>query len=220
MSEPKAHNSMIKLGLEMGPLLLFFLANSQPHLFKPLLAPWLPAGLFEGEKAGIFTATILLMIGVLVTLVISQRLTGRWPIMPLVTAIAVLFFGALTLAFQNDVFIKMKPTIVNLIFGAALLGGLYFGKLLLPLALDSVMHLTAQGWRILTLRWGLFFFALAGLNELVWRTQTTDVWAKFKVFGIVPLTMVFALAQVPLILRYETKPEAGSRPAPSPDDAT
>jgi len=219
MNQPKAHNPLLKIGLEMGPLLLFFLANSQPHVFKPLLAPFLPATLLEGEKAGIFTATIVLMIGVLVTLVISQRMTGRWPIMPLVTAIAVLVFGALTLAFQNDIFIKMKPTIVNLIFGTALLGGLAFGKLLLPLALDSVMHLTARGWRILTVRWGLFFFALAGLNEVVWRTQTTDVWAKFKVFGIVPLTMIFALAQVPLILRYETKPEQGGDAASSSEEA-
>jgi intracellular septation protein len=219
MNQPKAHNPLLKIGLEMGPLLLFFLANSQPHVFRPLMAPFLPATLLEGEKAGIFTATIVLMIGVLVTLVISQRMTGRWPIMPLVTAVAVLVFGALTLAFQNDIFIKMKPTIVNLIFGAALLGGLAFGKLLLPLALGSVMDLTARGWRILTVRWGLFFFALAGLNEVVWRTQTTDVWAKFKVFGIVPLTMIFALAQVPLILRYETKPEQGADAASSSEEA-
>jgi intracellular septation protein len=218
MTPSKTHNPLIKLALEMGPLLLFFLANSQPHLFKPLMAPFLPASLLAGEKAGIFTATFVLMVGVLVTLVISQRLTGRWPIMPVVTAIAVVFFGALTLAFQNDIFIKMKPTIVNLIFGGALLGGLAFDKLLLPLALDSVMHLTARGWRILTWRWGLFFFALAGLNEFVWRTQTTDVWAKFKVFGIMPLTMIFALAQVPLILRYEIKPELGSDQIPSSEE--
>lgn len=209
MNPSTSQRPIAKLALEMGPLLLFFVANSQPQWFKPWLAPWLPQGLIEGEKAGIFTATILLMVGVLLALVISYRMTRHLPIMPLVTAGAVLFFGGLTLVFQNDIFIKMKPTIVNLIFGSALLGGLYFGKLLLPLALDSVMHLSQQGWRVLTLRWGLFFFALAGLNELVWRTQTTDVWAKFKVFGIVPLTMVFALAQVPLILRYEIKPDTG-----------
>jgi intracellular septation protein len=199
---------LLKLTLEMGPLLLFFVANSQPGWFRPLVAPILPAALLDGEKAGIFTATLLLMGSVVVAVIVAQRLTGRLPLMPVITAIAVLLFGTLTLLFENDVFIKMKPTVVNLIFAGVLLGGLAFGKLLLPLVLDSVMQLSEEGWRKLTVRWGLFFFALAVLNEIIWRSQTTAVWAQFKVFGIMPLTMAFALAQVPLILRYETKGEA------------
>jgi intracellular septation protein len=207
MNSTKHQSPVVKFALEMGPLLLFFIANSQPGWFRPLLEPILPAALLEGEKAGIFTATVLLMVSVVVTLAVAHRISGRLPLMPVITAIAVLIFGALTLTFQNDAFIKMKPTIVNLIFAVVLLGGLATGKLLLPLVLDSVMHLSEEGWRKLTLRWGVFFFALAALNEIVWRSQTTAVWAKFKVFGIMPLTMAFALAQVPLILRYERKPE-------------
>jgi intracellular septation protein len=201
------HNPILKLALEMGPLLLFFVANSQPGWFRPLLAPILPAALLQGERAGIFTATVLLMVSVVVSAVVAHRLTRRLPLMPVITAIAVLIFGALTLVFQNDVFIKMKPTVVNLIFGSILLGGLAFDKLLLPIVLDSVMQLSEEGWRKLTLRWGIFFLALAVLNEIVWRSQTTAVWAQFKVFGIMPLTMAFAIAQVPLILRYEQKAE-------------
>jgi intracellular septation protein len=127
--------------------------------------------------------------------------------MPVVTAVAVVFFGALTFLFHSDIFIKMKPTFVNIIFGGALLGALAFGKLLLPIVLDSVMQMKEEGWRKLTVRWGLFFFALAILNEIVWRTQTTDFWVSFKVFGIMPLTLVFAMSQVPLILKYELKEE-------------
>jgi len=189
----------------MGPLALFLLANSQPQLFRPLLMPIMPEALLSGEKAGIFIATLVLMVSVVVALAISYQMTRRLPAMPVITAIAVVFFGALTLVFQNDVFIKMKPTFLNLFFGVVLLAGLPFGRLLLPVLLDSVMHLTDVGWRKLTVRWGLFFLALASLNEFIWRTQSTDVWAKFKVFGIVPLTLAFAVAQVPLILRYEDK---------------
>ncbi|MDH7798227.1 MULTISPECIES: septation protein A [unclassified Beijerinckia] len=198
-------NPMLKLALEMGPLVLFFLANSRPALFRPLLEPIMPASLLEGEKAGIFAATLVLMISVVVSLLISWRLTKRLPVMPVVTCIAVVFFGVLTFLFHDDLFIKLKPTIVNAIFGAVLLGSLAFGKLLLPVVLDSVMHLTEEGWRKLTVRWGLFFFVLAALNEIVWRTQTTDFWVSFKVFGIMPLTIIFALSQVPLILKYEVK---------------
>ena len=127
--------------------------------------------------------------------------------MPLVTAVAVLVFGALTFIFQDEIFIKMKPTIVNTIFGSVLLIALAMGKPLLPVVLDSMMRLTETGWKILTLRWGLFFFVLAGINEVVWRTQTTDFWVSFKVFGTMPLTVVFALAQIPLMMKHELKDE-------------
>jgi intracellular septation protein len=123
-------------------------------------------------------------------------------------------FGGLTLALQNEIFIKLKPTIVNTMFGLILLGGLYFRKPLLAIVLDSMFELTDEGWRKLTLRWALFFFALAALNEIVWRTQTTDFWVSFKVFGIMPLTILFALSQTPLLLRHDaskkTEDAAGS----------
>ena len=181
----QSENPMLKLALEMGPLIVFFFAN---------------------YKYGIRIATGALMAGVLVALVLSYTLRGRVPVMPLVTAAAVLVFGGLTFYFNDDLFIKLKPTIVNSLFGAVLLGALWLGKPLLPVVLDSVLQLTDRGWRILTLRWGVFFFILAAINEIVWRTQTTDFWVTFKVFGIMPLTVIFALAQVPLILKHEIKP--------------
>ena len=187
-ARPKV-NPGLKLVLEMGPLVAFFIVNS---------------------KYGIFPATGVLMVCVVATLIASRILTKHWPIMPIVTAVAVLFFGALTLYFNDDHFIKLKPTIVNTLFGAALLGGLAFGKPLLPIVLDSVMNLTSEGWRKLTLRWGLFFFVLAILNEIAWRTQTTDFWVTFKTFGIMPLTIVFALTQVPLIMKHEIKDESAA----------
>jgi intracellular septation protein len=103
---------------------------------------------------------------------------------------------------QDETFIKLKPTIIYVLFGAVLLGGLAFGKLLLGMVFDSVFHLTDEGWRKLTLRWALFFLALAVLNEIVWRTQTTDVWVSFKVFGVVPLTFLFGALQYPLLTKY------------------
>lgn len=200
-------NPLLKLVLEMGPLVLFFLANSRPGLFQGLVGPFLPEGITP-EKTAVLTATGVLMAAVVAALIASWSLTRHLPIMPVVTAIAVLFFGALTFVFQDKTFIQLKPTIVNLLFGAALLGGLAFGKLLLPIALDSVMHLDEEGWRKLTIRWGLFFFLLAGLNEVVRLTQTWDFWTGFKSFGIMPLTVLFAIAQTPLILKHEIKPEA------------
>ena len=180
----QAENPMLKLALEMGPLAVFFFAN---------------------YKYGIRIATGALMAGVLVALVLSYTLRGRVPVMPLVTAAAVLIFGGLTFYFDDDLFIKLKPTIVNALFGTILLGGLALGKPLLPLAFDSMLHLDDAGWRKLTFRWGLFFFALAALNEVVWRTQTSDFWVSFKVFGTMPLTLLFTFLQVPLIMRHEVK---------------
>jgi intracellular septation protein len=203
----KKVNPFLKLALEMGPLVLFFLANSKPALFHWLVGGLLPENL-PPEKATMLTSTGVLMAAVVVALAASWVLTKHLPIMPVVTAIAVLFFGGLTFFFQDKTFIQIKPTIVNGLFGAILLGALAFGKLLLPVALDSVLHLDEEGWRKLTVRWGLFFFVLAGLNEFVRLTQSWDFWAGFKSFGIMPLTVVFALAQTPLIMKHEIKPEA------------
>jgi intracellular septation protein len=129
-------------------------------------------------------------------------------VMPLVTAFIVLVFGGATLILHDETFIKLKPTIIYVLFGIVLLGGLAFKKPLLEMVFDSVFNITEEGWRKLTLRWALFFLALAVLNEIVWRTQTTDFWVAFKVFGVVPLTLVFGAMQVRLLMKYEAKPEA------------
>ena len=195
-------NPTLKLLLDLGPLVLFFLANSRPALFLPLVSPILPADIASGERTGIFVATAVFMVAIVIAFVVSYVLTRHLPVMPLVTAIIVLVFGSLTLVLHDELFIKLKPTIIYLLFGAVLLGGLAFGKPLLGMVFDSVFHLTDEGWRKLTLRWALFFLALALLNEIVWRTQTTDVWVSFKVFGVVPLTFLFGALQYPLLTKY------------------
>jgi intracellular septation protein len=198
-------NPTLKLLLDLGPLVLFFLANSRPALFLPLVSPILPADIAAGERTGIFVATAVFMVAIVIAFVVSYVLTRHLPVMPLVTAIIVLVFGSLTLVLHDELFIKLKPTIIYLLFGAVLLGGLAFGKPLLGVVFDSVFHLTDEGWRKLTLRWALFFFALAALNEIVWRTQSTDFWVSFKVFAIVPLTLAFAALQYPLLARHANK---------------
>jgi intracellular septation protein len=193
---PSRLNPAVKLVLELGPLVLFFFGNAYGDRL----------GVAEGQR--IFVATGAFIVATLLSLAVHYALVRRLPIMPLVSGVVVVVFGGLTLLLQDELFIKLKPTIVNTLFGVTLLGGLYWRKPLLATVLDSMIELTDEGWRKLTLRWALFFFVLAILNEVVWRTQSTDVWVKFKVFGIMPLTVAFALAQTPLILRYERKAEA------------
>ena len=177
-------NPILKLVLELGPLALFFIAYS---------------------RLGLFGATGVMMASVVVTLSVSYALLRRIPVMPLVTAVIVVIMGSLTFYFQNETFIKMKPTALYLLFGGALLGGLAFNRPLLPILFDGALNVTSEGWRRLTWRWAFFFLGLALLNEIVWRTQTTDIWVDFKTFGIMPLMIVFGLAQAPLIMRYEAK---------------
>ena len=186
----KALNPMVKFALELGPLVLFFASYS---------------------KLGIFAATGVLMAAVVITLGVSYAMLRRIPIMPLVTAVIVLIFGSLTIFLHDETLIKIKPTALYLLFGAALFVGLALKKPLLKILFDGALHVTEEGWRILTWRWGFFFIALAILNEIVWRTQTTDVWVKFKTFGFLPLTLLFALAQTPLIMRTEFEGESHRR---------
>ena len=195
VAKGKAVSPLLKLALEFGPLAIFFFANSYgDRLF----------GVAEDRR--IFVATGIFIVASLVALALSRVLMGYLPRMAIVNAIVVTVFGGLTLALDDAFFIKVKPTIVNALFGSVLLGGLFFGRSLLALVLETVLQLDAEGWRKLTFRWGLFFFVLAAINEVVWRTQTQDFWVAFKVWGVMPLTMAFALAQTPLILKHEIKP--------------
>lgn len=181
MADKKKLNPTLKLVLDIGPLILFFAINA---------------------KLGIYAATGSFMVAVLAALAVAYVLVRRIEIMPLVTAVIVFIFGGLTLVLHDDLFIKLKPTIIYLLFGGALLGGLYFNKPLLGMLFDSVFNLTEEGWRKLTWRWALFFLLLAVVNEVVWRTQTTDFWVSFKLFGVVPLTFLFGALQYPLLMKY------------------
>jgi intracellular septation protein len=184
-AEPEIDSQQLwKLLVELGPLLVFFFVNA---------------------RAGIFYGTGIFVLATVVSLVASRVMFGKLAIMPLVSAFFVVVFGGMTLWLQDDVFIKLKPTIVNGIFAAILLGGLAAGHSLLRHLFGDVFRLTDEGWRQLTLRWGLFFIVLAGLNEVVWRNFSTDTWVSFKVFGIMPLTMIFGIAQMGLLKRHEIK---------------
>jgi intracellular septation protein len=197
---PRRHlPPLLKLALEVGPLAVFFFSNAYAERF----------GVSADSK--LFVATGVFILATMIALGVHFALLRRLPIMPLVSGVVVLVFGGLTLALQDKTFIMMKPTIVNTLFGLVLLGGLAFNKSLLSVVLDSMFTLTDEGWRKLTFRWGLFFLALAILNEVVWRTQTEDFWVNFKVFGIMPITIAFALAQTPLLMRHERKDEAGAK---------
>ena len=198
-------NPVLKLVLELGPLMVFFFANTRGEW----LAKKFPA---LAELGGpIFIATGLFMAATAIALLASWILMRTLPIMPLVSGIVVFVFGALTLWLQDDEFIKMKPTIVNTLFGVILLGGLAFGKSLLGYVFDSAFHLDAVGWKKLTLRWGLFFLFLAILNEVVWRNFSTDFWIAFKVWATMPITILFTISQMPLIMRHSLDDHASEK---------
>ena len=204
-SDPKHKqvNPVLKLALELGPLLVFFFANARGEW----LVERFPA---LGNIGGpIFVATALFMVATAIALIASWLIMRSLPIMPLVSGVVVFIFGALTLWLQDDIFIKMKPTIVNTLFGGVLLGGLFFGRSLLGYVFDSAFHLDAEGWRKLTFRWGLFFLFLAVVNEVVWRSFSTDAWVTFKVWGIMPITLLFTLSQMPLIMRHSLEEKLG-----------
>jgi intracellular septation protein len=183
--DKKIPHPLFKLATELGPLLVFFVANA---------------------KGNLFIATGAFMVAVIVAMIASYVVTRHVPIMTIVTAIVVVVFGALTLILHDETFIKMKPTIVYCLFAAVLGGGLLFGKSFIAIMFDQMFNLTAQGWRILTTRWALWFFAMAVLNEIIWRTQDTEFWVAFKVFGMVPLTMIFAMTQMALVKRHSVPP--------------
>ncbi|MEQ8656908.1 MAG: septation protein A [Hyphomicrobiales bacterium] len=190
-------NPLIKLALELGPLVVFFFVNAR----GASLMESYPALAGFGEP--IFLATAVFMVAITISLIASRIYLGKLPIMPVVSGVVVLFFGALTLFLHDDLFIKLKPTIVNMLFATVLLGGLWIFKLsLLSYVFDDAFNLKEEGWRILTLRWGLFFIFLAVLNEVVWRTQTTDFWVAFKVWGVMPITFAFTMFQIPVMNRY------------------
>jgi intracellular septation protein len=178
---------ILKLVVEIGPLIIFFVVNS-----------W----------TDIFIATGAFMAATFVSLLVSLLLFRKIPTMPLVSAVVVFIMGGLTLYLQDDLFIKLKPTITNTLFAAVLLGGLAFGTSLLKYLFEDVFQLREEGWRKLTFRWAIFFLFLAVLNEIVWRNFSTDFWLSFKLFGIGPLTLIFSLFQINLMQRYQIHPSA------------
>ena len=179
-----------RLALDLGPLLIFFAA------FK---------------LGGFFVATGAFMAAIAVALALGYAIEKKISPMPLFTAVMVMIFGGLTLYLENKTFLKVKVTIIYGFFGLTLLGGLFFNRLFIKYVFAQAFELTDSGWRKLTWRWGLFFLLLAAVNEAVWRNTTDDVWVSFKVWGIIPLIFLFALAQTPLLLKHQRHDTGGTQ---------
>jgi len=202
--EEKQHPGL-KMALELGPLLVFFFGN--------LRGEWLVQKFPALSAVGgpLLVATALFMVATVISLVISKIVFKHLPVMPFVSGVVVMVFGSLSIWLQDETFIKMKPTIVNTLFGVVLLGGLFFGKSLLGYVFNAAFSLNEEGWRKLTLRWGIFFLFLAVLNEVVWRNFSDEAWVNFKVWGTMPITILFTLSQMPLIMRHSVEePKTGS----------
>jgi intracellular septation protein len=185
---------------------------------RPWLKPsvdYVPLAIFllTYLQMGLYAATAALMVAVTTGIILSYTLERTVPIMPLVTGGLVMVFGGLTLAFDDERFIKMKPTIVQTLFAIIMFGGLILDKPVLKPLFGKAWQLRDEGWRKLTLRFGIFFIIAGALNEVVWRTQTTDVWVSFKVFGLMGLTFMFMMSQVPMIKRYHIPEENGDASA-------
>lgn len=193
----KPISQVTKMALEMGPLVVFFLSN----LYGDRLAKAVPV--LEQLGGKIFIGTALFMVAMAISLTLTWILERRLAIMPLVTGVMVFFFGGLTLYLQDETFIKVKPTIANVFFGTVLLGALFIrGKALMKILFDSAFKLDDDGWKKLTMRWGVWFFVLAAINEYVWRNYSTDFWVVFKVWGTMPMTIAFMLFQIPLLTKH------------------
>ncbi len=188
-----APSVLLKLAIELGPLLVFFGTNA---------------------AAGIYAGTAAFMAATIVSLVVAWFAYHKVPIMPLVSGVIVLVFGGLTLYLRDETFIKLKPTIVYTLFAVLLGAGLVWKKPVLELLFGAAFTLTEEGWRKLTLRWGLFFAVMAVVNELVWRNVSTDTWVSFKAFGFLPLTFLFAVLQVPLMQRHGIDPADEGKDVP------
>ncbi len=178
--------SLIALALNFGPLLLFFVAY---------------------QFVGIFSATAIFMVAMVVALALDYMRERKLAPVPLFTAVLVLVLGGLTIYLKNDTFIKIKLTILYGFMGFLLLGGLVFDRLFIKYVFAQAFDLTEEGWRKLTWRWGLFALGVAVLNEYMWRHYSTSVWVAFKTWGVMPLIFLFALAQTPLVMKHEVAPQ-------------
>lgn len=188
---PTTMNPLLKLALDLGPLLVFFIGNAY---------------------FGIFPATAMFMVAVIVSLAIMYAVARRFSPMPIVTGVVVLVFGGLTLLLADELFIKLKPTIVNSIFASVLLAGVLTDRLYIKILFDNAFHLPDPAWKVLTYRWIAFFVFLAILNEVIWRNFSTDFWVGFKLWGVVPISLIYGGAQMPFIMKHqiEAPTDAGS----------
>jgi len=187
---PNDHNSGAKMLVEYGPLLVFVLLYNYLRI--------------QGNENAIFEAAAVFAVVAVLALIWSRIKLGKFSGMLIATTLIIVVTVAMAWGFEDKRFIYMKPTIINILFGIGTLGGLIFGKNVIKLMLGGSTSLPEDAWRTLALRWGLFFFAMAALNEFVWRTQSEAFWANFKVLGFIPITLIFGLMQIPLILKHQS----------------
>ena len=177
--------SFIKFITDFGPLLVFF------------------SFYYNGDK-NLKMAIPPFIVATLIALIVVWILEKKIPMVPLLGGILITLFGGLTIYFDNPIFIYIKPTIINILFGLTLLFGKFFtNEPILKKMLGKSIQLTDEGWKILNFRWIYFFFGLALLNEIIWRTQSEEFWVNFKVWGILPLTIIFTAFQVSIINKYK-----------------
>ena len=177
-------NSLTKSLIEIIPLILFFITNA---------------------KYGIIVATKVFVITTIIALIVSYLHLKKISTPLLITSFLILIFGGLTIFFKDPTFIKLKPTIVYLLFSSFLFVGLALKKNFLKIYLSNLIKLNDVGWNILTKRWGIFFLTMAILNEIIWRNFSTDFWVSFKVFGFLPITIIFMILQNNLMKKYSAK---------------
>ena len=181
------HKPIIKFATDFGPLIIFFIIyfNNENNL-KIAIPPFI-------------VATLIALIGI-------YFLEKGIPMVPLVSGVLITFFGGLTLYFDNKIFFYMKPTIINILFALILYFGKFFTqKPLLKIFFQNALDLEDEGWKKLNYRWIIFFVFVAILNEIVWRTQSEVFWVNFKVWGLLPISFLFAAIQLPLINKYKLK---------------
>lgn len=181
------HSSSLKFFYDYLPIIVFFI------FYK-----------FSNSPDKLITATIVMVATTMIALLVSYILTKTIPFVALISAAILTVFGSLTIFLQDEIFIKIKPTIINLIFAAILLYGFFRKKPLLSYLLGEQIKMREEAWIKLSLRWAFLFMFLAGLNEFVWRNFSTDYWVQFKVFGMMPISLIFTICQVPFMMR-ETK---------------
>ena len=176
----------LKILLEFGPLIAFFITY---------------------KLSDIFNATIVIMVTTTIALIVTWFITRKVSVMPIVTLVIIAVFGGLTLYLKDESFIKIKVTIINALFAVMLLGGWMFKKPLLKYVFGEAMNLDFTGWMLMSRNWGFFFFAVAIANEVVWRHFSTDTWVTYKTFGIIPLTFIFMMTQIPIMQKYMIEDE-------------
>ncbi len=202
-TDAKTPDPALRMAIDFGPLIVFFAVNF----------------LVGGEQISrVVAATVAFMTATGIAMAVSQWKIGHISPMLWLSGVLVLVFGGLTIYFHDETFIKIKPTIIYLMFASVLIFGLVTGRPLLQYVLESAYPgLSPKGWRLLTINWAVFFAAQAALNEAVWRNTSWDFWVAYKLWGVIPMTLIFAVANLPMLMKHGMQ-VSGDTPPPIPPE--